>query len=228
LTKITLYAVILTKKLKNFYNIIKKIREMKKVLFILSMLVVSSDLLLAQADFSRVEVYGTYSEKDIFPCVDISATNQLFNHFKLAYSAAFFQDSRRTMYHGALGFAYSPADWLSVGLKAGLKEGPNRAFVSSQLWLGNDKVSMGMLLNKSIKSDDYFYRTSLSYNTSSKLSLGLMAWRFHGIGPLIRYEPKKFKLAIFAFPAYDLDDKIAKVTLGLYFDVSAEAVRSPW
>lgn len=200
---------------------------MKKTLVILSVLFVCNNILLAQADFSRVEVYSTYSENKIFPCVDISATNQLFNHFKLAYSADFFQDYRHTIYHVALGFAYSPQDWILLGLKAGLKEGPNRTFISGQLWLGNEKLSMFTLVNKGLKSNDYFYRTALSYNVSSKISLGISAWRFHGVGPMIRYEPKKFKLAVFAFPAYDLDDKVAKITLGLYFDVSAEAVRSP-
>ncbi len=79
-----------------------------------------------------------------------------------------------------------------------------------------------------INLDKYFlYRLSLSHNFSKDLNIGLTAWRFRGVGPMIRYGFDNFNASIFIFPAYDLDDKVVKISFGLSVDVSSEAIRRP-
>ena len=42
-----------------------------------------------------------------------------------------------------------------------------------------------------------------------------MAWRFHGIGPVIKYTPKESDLTIWVMPAYDLEVNAKRIILGL-------------
>lgn len=201
---------------------------MRKIVFIFSMSVLLSAQLLAQSDFSRFDAYCNYSAGVANPSAEISVNSRLSNHLKLTYSAGYFQDFKNVVYQASAGLAYSPKNWVTVGLRGGAKKGLNWPFISSQLWLGNNKTSMFVSLESAIKIDKYYmYKLSLSHNFSKDLNLGITAWRFRGVGPMIRYGFDNFNYSIFLFPAYDLDDRMVKVSLGLSVDISTEAFKRP-
>ncbi len=103
---------------------------MKKIAFISLMFVLLGASLLAQSDFSRADIYFTYFENTVGPNIEINANSQLSSHFKLTYAGGYYQDFKNTAYQISAGFAYTPKDWLIIGLRGGIKKGPNYPFIS--------------------------------------------------------------------------------------------------
>jgi hypothetical protein len=201
---------------------------MKKIIVVFFACAFWSASLLAQSDFSRADVYISYSEKALGPSLELAANNHLFNYFKLTYSVGYYQDFKNVAYQASIGLAYAYKDWLIIGLRGGAKKGPNWPFISSQLWLGNSRTSIFASVDTGINSDTYcLYKLSLSHNFSDNLNLGLVAWRFRGVGPIIRYGFDNFNTSIFIFPSYDFNDKVVKISFGLSADISVEALRRP-
>ena len=56
---------------------------------------------------------------------------------------------------------------------------------------------------------------NLSRNLSETVSIGAMAWRFHGLGPIVKYTPKKSDLTFWLLPAYDLESKAKRLMVGV-------------
>lgn len=63
-------------------------------------------------------------------------------------------------------------------------------------------------------NDNYWYTNSISYE-SSKISTGVLARRFYGVGPLFGYKVKvgDFTMKFSAAPLYDFEEEILKPTL---------------
>jgi len=112
-----------------------------------------------------------------------------------------------------IGFSYSPKKWLSIGLSTGIEHNPAVYRLGGSIWIGKGKTSLLMLGEKGDGKDNYFYKTILSYKASEKFTVGAIAWRFHGLGPVVKYT--KDDLTLWFMPAYDLEFNVQRLILGL-------------
>jgi len=114
-----------------------------------------------------------------------------------------------------VGATYSPTEWLSLGLSAGVEVKSSIYRIAGSAWAGKGKTSLLFLWEKGDGVDNYWYKTILSYKISGEFDVNATAWRFHGVGPSIRYTPKKKAVTIWLMPAYDIEFKAKRIMLGV-------------
>lgn len=98
---------------------------------------------------------------------------------------------------------------------AGIEQNDALYRLAGNVWIGKGKTSLLILTEKGDGKDNYWYKTVLSYKASEQFTVGALAWRFHGVGPTVRYTPKKSYLTIWCMPAYDFEVNLKRIMLGL-------------
>lgn len=93
-----------------------------------------------------------------------------------------------------LGLSYSPVSFVQFGLSCGLEQNPSLFRTGGSVWLGKGKTYFLTLLEKGKGAENYWYKITLNQKISEKFSLGLRAWRYNGIGPVVEYKTKALKL----------------------------------
>ena len=165
--------------------------------------------------FSQVSVFTKFSETGkVTPCVTIFGTKPIVDKVNLTY----FSLVQEGWAEAQLGLAYSPTTWSNVGLSCGFEQLNGISFrTGCSLWIGKDKTSFLFLGEKGQGADNYWYKTSLMQNLSKNFNLGVRAWRFTGIGPLVEYKTGKLISKIWAMPAYNFEASAANLVIG--FDI---------
>lgn len=179
---------------------------MKNLIIILILVVVS---ISASA---QVEVYGRYtSGGTIEPNINIFGTKKISDKLNLTYFALVEEKWSEAL----VGFAYAPKKWLELGLSSGVEHNPAILRFGGSIWVGKGKNSLLVLLEQGKGKDNYWYKAKLSRNLSETISIGAMAWRFHGLGPIVKYTPKKSDLTFWILPAYDPEFKAKRLMVGV-------------
>lgn len=161
---------------------------------------------------AQVEIYGRYTiGKTIEPDINIYGVKKISEKFSFTYFALIEKNWAET----CLGFAYSPKEWVSIGLSAGIETNPAIYRLAGSIWFGKGKTSLLILGEKGDGKDNYWYKTVLSYKISEAFTVGAIAWRFHGVGPIVKYTPKKSDLTFWFLPAYDPEFKAKRLIVGL-------------
>ena len=60
----------------------------------------------------------------------------------------------------------------------------------------------------------FFYKSTYKHKISERIHLGLVAWRFFGLGPLALYNIEKTDSTLWITPLYDFEFEVARVVLG--------------
>lgn len=168
----------------------------------------------ATASYAQLQMYGRYAingNGKIEPDINLFGTKKLSEKVKLTYFALIEEKWSEAL----IGISYSPAEWMSLGLSSGVEHNPAIYRFGGSIWLGRQKTSLLMLGEKGDGKGNYWYKTVLSYEFTDQFTFGAVAWRFHGVGPIVQYSPKKSDLAIWYMPAYDPEFKTKKMMLGL-------------
>lgn len=176
---------------------------MKKVIFFIVTLFISVIM------FSQVSVFTNYSEGKFNPCVTISGTKMISEKIGITY----FSLVQEKWAEAQIGLSYSPAEWITFGLSGGLEQNEALYRTGAFLWLGKGKTSFIALLEKGNGVDNYWYKSTFSYNVSPNLNLGLMAWRFIGVGPIAKYKIKDFSLWL--LPTYEFENENFNLVFGV-------------
>lgn len=176
------------------------------------LVIISIACLYALTSYAQVEMYGRYTvNSKIEPNFNLYGKKKISEKVNLTYFTLVEQKWSEAL----IGLSYSPANWVSAGLSTGIEHNPAIMRFGGSIWLGKGKTSLLMLGEKGDGKNNYWYKTVLFYKASEQITFCATAWRFHGIGPVVRYTPKKSDLTIWFMPAYDPEFKAKKMMLGL-------------
>ncbi|HVY36243.1 MAG TPA: hypothetical protein VG982_03160 [Candidatus Paceibacterota bacterium] len=163
---------------------------------------------------SQVEVYGRYTEGGkVAPDINVYGEKKISKKISLTY----FTLVEEKWAEALIGTSYSPTDWFSAGISAGIEQNPALFRMAGSLWFGKGKTSLLLLGEKGSGPDNYWYKTTLSYKFSDKFSFAARAWRYHGVGPVATFFIKKLASSIWIMPAYDFEVDKKKLVFG--FDI---------
>lgn len=114
-----------------------------------------------------------------------------------------------------VGLKYSPSYSFSVSASAGIEQGTNSPRYSASIWTAKGSTSLLVLGELGSGKDNYLYKINLFHQYSDLFTLGITAWRFHGIGPNFRFTIPKIPLTIWSMPAYDFESNTSKIMIGV-------------
>jgi len=184
----------------------------------------------SQKEMAACDVALEYADKKISPSINIFTHSSFLKYF--AVTALVSLDE--PIAEAYLGLSISPFPWVFLGGGYGLEfceTNPlapiNKEFAPrylGNLWLGGEKVSFLGLFEQGVNKENYSYKASLSYSISEQWSASFVAWRFHGLGFRGAYKFVDSPASIFIFPAYDLESKSFKASIGASLDISAESL----
>ncbi|MFZ4500534.1 MAG: hypothetical protein ACOYMZ_03540 [Minisyncoccia bacterium] len=162
--------------------------------------------------FSQLGVYGRYTKSG-----KVEMDFNFYGTKKISkkVSLTIFTLVEQTWSEALVGISYSPKDWISFGASTGIEQNPALYRFGAFVWLGKGKTSFLSLWEKGDGTDNYWYNSTLSYKTSEKFSLGLRAWRYHGVGPVATNTVKKLDTKVWLMPAYDFESNKQRVMLGI-------------
>ncbi len=158
---------------------------MKKVIAVVLMVVLCSAVSAQVSIFSKVSL----ETGKIVPTATFFGSKPILNQVSFTYFALVNQGWAEAQ----LGLSYSPASFVQFGLSCGIEQNPSLFRTGGSIWLGTGKTSFLTLLEKGEGSENYWYKITLSQKISEKCSLGLRAWRFNGIGPVLEFKHKSLK-----------------------------------
>jgi hypothetical protein len=162
---------------------------MKKIIVVLVMFILSFGVFAQQSDsikfesstFTQVEAYGLSIQNQSFiPTMDVYVSHKFSEHWALS-AFGLTTDTWAEVY---TGIEYSPVDWLVTGLSLGIETAP--AF-----W--RIAANIGIYTKHFVSTTCFEYGGSgYWYDIQAKsvfardiISLGVMARRFHGVGPRV-------------------------------------------
>jgi len=179
---------------------------MKKCLVVLVFLVLSCEL------SAQIQAYSRYTvNAQVEPDINIFGTKKISETFKLTYFALVEESWSEAL----IGLSYAPTPYLELGCGAGIEHNPAIYRLTASLWLGSGDVSFLIIGEKGDGPDNYWYKTVLEYSASESFTLGIMAWRFHGLGPLAKLKIKALDSQLWVNPTYDLEFKVSRIITGI-------------
>lgn len=168
-------------------------------------------VLLSCNAFSQVQIYGRYTlQGEVEPNINIYGTHSINNEFKFTY----FTLVEQGWSEGLVGIAYSPAEFIEIGVGAGIEQNPALFRYTASIWLGKGDFSLFLLGEKGDGNDNYWYKSVLSYKASDNCTTGLMAWRYHGVGPFVEINIPALESKIWVNPCYDFEFNKTRIMIG--------------
>jgi len=178
---------------------------MKKILIVLT-------VMLPAGAFAQLEVYDRYTTGGKHePNINYFGSKPLSDRFSLTY----FGLLELQWGEALVGASYAPAPNLIVGLSAGIEHGSNSPRYSASIWTGNKKTTFAALWELGAGKSNYLYKANLFYKYTDRCTVGVTAWRKHGIGPNFRYTLPVIKSTVWFMPAYDLDADKTRLIAGV-------------
>ncbi|MCF7820446.1 MAG: hypothetical protein K9M44_03185 [Candidatus Pacebacteria bacterium] len=164
--------------------------------------------------FAQVQIFGKYTpeEKTLAPDINIFGYGQKLNQsstLKMTYFALV----EENWAEGLIGVSYAPKDWLELGLLGGIETTETLYRFCASVWLGKDKFSLLTFFEKGDGKDNWWYKSTLSYQIAETWSTGLMSWRYNGTGVFVKKDFKTF--SVWVNPAYDLEFEKERLTMGI-------------
>ncbi|TCC99479.1 hypothetical protein FBD94_04820 [Pedobacter hiemivivus] len=169
--------------------------------------------MLAQA---QLELYGKFNKDgSVEPVINYAGSKKISNHF----AVVFFGLIREKWSQALIGLSYSPIKSLSFSGYAGIEHGQSSPRYSASVWWKQGKTSFLILGERGNGNNNYLYKVNMFHQFSEKISLGIMDWRYHGLGPNLRYTIPKLQSTIWIMPAYDHEQKVFRTMLGYSFQM---------
>jgi hypothetical protein len=163
---------------------------------------------LAQA---QLEVYVRYAaHASPAPDLNFFKTRKIMDKVSLT----FFGLVEQKWAEALIGISYSPSDFLTLGISAGMEHGTSDPRFSASIRAAREKVSFLFLGESGSGAGNYLYKTSLFYNYSKWFTFGLTAWRYHGVGANLRLYIPAYKITVWAMPAYDIESDAERLIIG--------------
>ncbi|ASK29327.1 hypothetical protein CEY12_04080 [Chryseobacterium sp. T16E-39] len=161
---------------------------------------------------AQLELYTKFNQDgSLNPVINYNGSKKINDQFALT----FFGLIREQWSQALIGISYSPTHSVSFSASAGIEHGQSSPRYSASIWLRNNKTSFLILGELGSGHENYLYKINMFHEFSEKFSLGIMDWRYHGLGPNIRYTIPKLQSTIWLMPAYDHEQKIFRNMLGI-------------
>jgi hypothetical protein len=160
---------------------------------------------------AQLELYSKFNaDGSVMPVIDYFGNKKISKKFALT----FFGLVREQWGQALIGLSYSPADNITLYASAGIETGQEVPRHSASIWLRKNKITFLALYELGGGKDNYLYKVNVGYEFSSQISLGLMDWRYHGLGPNFRYTIPKLQSTLWIMPAYDHEERVGRCMLG--------------
>jgi hypothetical protein len=178
---------------------------MKKVLFFLLI----SVPFLAKA---QLEAYGRYTAGgSIEPNINYFGSKKITEKISLT----FFGLVEQKWSEALIGATYSFSNSFNIGASAGIEHGTHNPRYGASIWTGKGKTSFSILGEQGSGKSNYLYKANLFHKCTDQFTLGVTAWRFHGVGPNFRFPISKLSSTIWLMPAYDFEANKSKLIIGV-------------
>jgi len=174
---------------------------------------ISAIILLALPFFAnaQLELYSKFnSDGSVEPVINYFGSKKINEKFSLT----FFGLMREQWGQALIGFSYSPIHNLTLNGSAGIEHGQRVPRYSGSISFKKGNTSSLALLEVGAGQGNYLYKVNIFHEFSTQISLGLMDWRYHGLGPNFRYNIQKLHSAIWIMPAYDHEQRVGRCMLG--------------
>jgi hypothetical protein len=178
---------------------------MKKMLVLLLTLLP----FLAQA---QLEAYGRYTAGgSAEPNINYFGSKKITEKISLT----FFGLVEQKWSEALIGATYSFSNSFNIGASAGIEHGTHSPRYGASIWTGKGKTSLSVLGELGSGKANYLYKANLFYKYTNLFTLGATAWRFHGVGPNLRFTIPELSSTIWSMPAYDFEANKSKLIIGV-------------
>lgn len=161
---------------------------------------------------AQLEIYGRYTAGGtVEPNINYFGAKKITKKISLT----FFGLVEQKWSEALIGATYYPSKYFSIGASTGIEHGTNSPRFGASMWTGKGKTSFAILGELGKGTSNYLYKANLFHKYTDQFTLGVTAWRFHGIGPNIRYTIPKLSLTMWSMPAYDFEANKSKLIFGL-------------
>jgi hypothetical protein len=170
---------------------------------------------ITATSFAQMKVFLRYTPEgsEALPTITYFGKKKITDKFHLSLYTLVTKKFSEAL----VGFTYAPKQWIKIGLSSGIENSaatPVGYRFGSSLWLEKDKNSLFSIFEKGDGKDNFFYKSTYKHKISERIHLGLVAWRFHGLGPLAFYNIEKIDSTLWITPLYDFEFEVARVVLG--------------
>jgi hypothetical protein len=160
---------------------------------------------------AQLEVYGRYTAGgSVEPNVNYFGSKKITEKMSLTFFGLIEQKWSEAL----IGVSYAPSTSWGIGVSAGIEHGTNHPRFGASMWTGKGKTSFRILGEWGSGKDNYLYKANLFHKYTDQFTLGVTAWRFHGVGPNFRLTIPKLLITIWSMPAYDLEANKSKLMIG--------------
>ena len=165
---------------------------------------------------AQLETYGRYTAGGrVEPNINYFGSKKLTDKFSLT----FFGLVEQKWSEALIGVTYFPSKSFSVGASTGIEHGTNSPRYGASIWTRQGKTSLSVLGELGSGKENYLYRANLFHQYTNVFTLGVTAWRFHGLGPNFRFAISKLSSTIWLMPAYDPEAGKSKLIAGITMDM---------
>lgn len=188
---------------------------MKKLIVLLSIIFISTVL---SAQFSTLEIYSrnTINGNSV---PDANLFGELASKSKFALT--YFLLAEPEFAEGLFGLNYYLTDHVSVGISTGFETSSTVYRFGASFWAETGAGTFLALVEKGDGKDNYWYKADILQEMSERITFGFVAWRYHGIGPILKYHFKagEYDSKIWIMPARDFEFEEYRIMLGIDIDL---------
>jgi hypothetical protein len=160
---------------------------------------------------AQLELYGKFNKDgSVEPIINYNGSKKIGN--KVA--VIFFGLVRQKWSQALIGVSYFPNPNISFSASAGIEHGSRSPRYSASAWLKQGQNTFLVLGELGSGYENYLYKINVFHQFSKKIILGIMDWRYHGLGPNLRYAIPKASSTLWLMPAYDHEQKVARCLAG--------------
>ncbi|MFA6083672.1 hypothetical protein [Mucilaginibacter sp.] len=161
---------------------------------------------------AQLEVYGRYTAGgSVEPNINYFGSKKVTEKISLTFFGLIEQKWSEAL----IGATYAPSKSFSIGASTGIEQGTSSPRFGASILTGKGKTSFAILGELGSGKDNYLYKANLFHNYSNQFTLGVTAWRFHGVGPNFRFNIPKLSSTIWLMPAYDFEANKSKLMVGV-------------
>lgn len=161
---------------------------------------------------AQLELYAKFNnDGSVTPVIDYFGSKKLSKKLSLT----FFGLVREQWGQALIGLSYSPVNSLSLYASAGIEQGQHAPRYSASIYFKKGNTSYLALCEVGAGGNNYLYKVNVFHEFSKQVSVGVMDWRYHGLGPNFRYSIPKLQSAIWIMPAYDHEQGVGRCMVGI-------------
>jgi hypothetical protein len=162
--------------------------------------------------YAQLETYGRFTAGgSVEPNVNYNGVKKITEKISLTFFGLIEQKWSEAL----IGASFSPSPSFSIGASTGIEHGTSQPRFAASMWTGGQKTSLSVLGELGSGKGNYLYKANLFHQYTNRFTLGVTAWRFHGIGPNFRFAVPKRSSTIWIMPADDMEANKLKLIVGV-------------